>query len=109
MKHSSSVASTAPKIRQMFGGIMKSFVAIAAFAFTGAAWGAPQTQKIGTQTWTYDLVIEGGSTIVAKVASVAPASESHLTIPSTLGGYSVRIIGNEAFRYCSSLTKVVKE
>ena len=56
-------------IRQWFGGVMKSFVAIAALAFAGAAWGA--TQKIGTQTWTYDLVIEGGSTIVAKVASVA--------------------------------------
>ena len=37
MKQNSSAASAAMKLRHVFGGIVKSFVAIAAFAFTGAA------------------------------------------------------------------------
>ena len=44
-------------VRQWFGGIMKSFFAIAAFALAGTAWG--HTQKVGQQTWTYDLVVAG--------------------------------------------------
>jgi len=74
--------------------IKKAFVAMVAFALTGAAWG--HTQKIGTQTWTYDLVVDGGK-IVAKVQGVTPATSDHLTIPSTLGSYDVKIIANNAF------------
>ena len=83
------------KVRQWFGGIMKSFFAIAAFALAGTAWG--HTQKVGKQTWTYDLVV-AGSDIVAKVQGVTPITAEQLTIPSTLGSYPVRIIASNAFK-----------
>ena len=35
-------------IRQWFGGVMKSFVAIAALAFAGAAWGATHPDNVST-------------------------------------------------------------
>ena len=54
------MAKESRSICRRFCGALKAFAIGAAIALTGAAWGA--TQKIGTQTWTYDLVIEGGAT-----------------------------------------------
>ncbi len=50
------MAKESRSICRRFCGALKAFVIGVAIALTGAAWGA--TQKIGTQTWTYDLVIE---------------------------------------------------
>ena len=79
--------SISAKAGKTFSGVFKVIVATAAIAFAGAAWG--HTQKVGQQTWTYDLVV-AGSDIVAKVQGVTPVTAEQLTIPSTLGSYPVR-------------------
>ena len=74
--------------------IVKSFVAVAAMAFAGVAWG--HTQKIGAYTWNYELYAEGGW-ISAEIRGVTPVKSATLEIPSELNGYPVRSIRGNAF------------
>ena len=71
------------------------------------------SQREGTtRSWYYQLH-RSGSSYIAEVkhiradnAAVNPKPSGSVTIPSTLGGYPVQIIGNDALYYCPSLTGV---
>ena len=54
----------------------------------------------GDYTYT---VSDGKATITGVKTSIS----GEITIPSTLGGYPVTSIGDDAFFYCSSLTSIV--
>ena len=72
-------------------------------------------QTIHGITWNYTTYSEGGNTY-ASIGDGTTASGNattdgqgltgSVTIPNTLGGFSVRIIGNLAFHQCHSLTSV---
>ena len=77
-------------------------------------------QTIGTITWIYTTYSEGGTTYASIGDGTAAAGHAEgdgtagsattegtglsgsVTIPTNLGDFSVRIIGNNAFRHCSS-------
>ena len=64
------------------------------------------TEKVGGVKWSYYPTwddSEGG--YVAVVTGASPASGA-LNIPSVLGGYPVRVIGEGSFEDCNSLTSV---
>ena len=70
-------------------------------------------QTIGTITWIYTTYSEGVNTYASigdgtngGATTEGQGLSGSVTIPNTLGGFSVRIIGTNAFRLCSSLTSV---
>ena len=66
------------------------------------------TETVGDYTWTYEIYYESTGAIAAITGKVAisPKPTGAVTIPSTLGGYPVTIIDNEAFFGCSGMTEV---
>ena len=81
---------------------------LAAFAGNADTWTDPETGY----TWTYQIYYESTGTIASiynngsgKVA-ISPKPTGPVTIPSTLGGYPVRMIALEAFFGCSGMTEV---
>ena len=81
------------------GNIIRSIFTAAAAMATFGAWAA--TETVGGYTWTYR--INGGT---AEIEGISPSPTGAVTIPSTLGGKPVTIIGNRAFEVCSGLTSV---
>lgn len=73
-------------------------VGIAAGVPVFSAHGA--TAVVNGVTWSYS--VENGT---ATVTGAEPA-EGYLSIPSSLGGYPVKSIGNGAFSHCYSLDSV---
>lgn len=77
----------------------------------GVAFGAwANTATVGGYTWRYSLkdfdgssgaVIENGND-----CAVSPKPTGALTIPSILGGYQVRKLGDYSLKQCYSLTSV---
>lgn len=70
----------------------------------GADWAglfAPKAEAATSGIYTYEIA-NGKATITDCDTSASGA----ITIPSTLGGYPVTTIGQDAFRGCSSLTSV---
>ena len=63
---------------------------------------ADYTETVGDITYTYRV-----SNNEAEIRNVSPKSIGNCTIPSTLGGNSVRIIGFESFENCSDLRSVI--
>ncbi len=53
--------------------------------------------------YKFTLTIDGGAKIVEPTFAV----KGELIIPDTIGGYPVQIIGNHAFRDCTSLTSLI--
>ena len=60
------------------------------------------TQTVDGIAWTYS--VSGGA---ATIESIPRDTTGDITIPSSLGGYPVTSIGEEAFSWCDSLTSVV--
>ena len=56
-------------------------------------------------TWSYETFSDGGKTC-ARIIAGADKYIGDLTIPSELGGCSVTIIGDSAFRNCDGLTSM---
>ena len=87
--------------------MVKAFVALFAFALTGAAvadtWEEPGTGI----TWTYEVydgeVYIGDDTGCA----VDPKPSGVVKIPATIGGRDVVAIGDYAFEGCDAITKVL--
>ena len=78
---------------------MKAAMAIALGLTVSVAHGA--TATVDGVTWSY-TVGSGKATVTG-----ATPVEGKLAVPSSLGGYPVTGIGDEAFRGCSDLTSVV--
>ena len=64
-----------------------------------------KTETVNGIVWTY-AVSDGEATIGYQSAALPTSTTGAITIPSTLGGYPVTGIGNDAFRGCSGLTSV---
>ena len=71
------------------------------------------TEKIDGIKWSY--TVSGGKASVrsgvtkgalGECAAIPPTTAGAISVPSTLGGFSVTTIGEEAFRDCKSLTSV---
>ena len=66
------------------------------------------TETVNGITWTY--TVSNGKASVGGGSSSCPAvpesTSGAITIPSTLGGYPVTSIGDNAFSHCDSLTNV---
>ena len=73
----------------------------AAFLLPTVGLAANQTEQVGDYTWTYS-VKDGGATVVG----VEPSPVGAVSIPSSLGGYAVTVIGANAFKGKGSLTAV---
>ena len=66
------------------------------------AQGPDLKEDVDGYTWTY-RVSNGGATI----RSVAPKPSGDVSIPQTLGGVPVKVIGASVFRECEGLTSVI--
>ena len=71
------------------------------------------TEKIDGIEWSY--TVRGGKASIrsgvtkgalGECAAIPPTTAGAISVPSTLGGFSVTTIGEEAFRNCKSLTSV---
>ena len=94
-------------VRHLFGGALKALVAVAALALAGPAQSAPVIHEVvdGIE-WTY-YIVNGSAVIFNNDDSVIPKSTSGaITVPSTIGGYTVTGIGRDAFFECDKLTSV---
>ena len=60
------------------------------------------TEVVGDYTWTYHIVYGG----TAEIYDISPEPTGAVTIPPTLGGKPVMIIGDHAFYGCTNLTSV---
>ena len=82
---------------------LRTFINITAFisAFVIAQNGLADSVSIGDYTWTYSV-----SSGKATITGVSPAT-GDISIPATIGDYSVRFIGARAFEDCSGLTSVM--
>lgn len=77
----------------------KTIIAICIFAVSFCALAA--TEIVDGITWNY--TVEDGK---ASITSIPKSTAGAVTIPSTLGGYPVTSIGDDAFSDCSGLTSV---
>ena len=66
-----------------------------------ATLGFALTSTVNGITWTYQV-----SSGKASITNCPSSTSGAITIPSTLGGYPVTSIGDDAFQNCSSLTSV---
>ena len=89
--------------RKAARGIVKALAAVAAVALAGSAWA--DTQKVGGYTYTYDISQYDGTT-GAVITKVSPKASGALSIPSELGTYPVRSIGQYGLSCHSNLTSV---
>ena len=86
---------------------MKKAIAISIFLMAAAMTHA-DTETVDGITWTYTVAngvasVGGGS---SSSTAVPKSTSGSITIPSTLGGYTVTSIGDSAFYYCTELTNV---
>ena len=84
---------------------IKAIVTCAVVACATFGFGAWNTQTVGGYTYTYSLDQYDGTT-GASIGVVNPKPTGKLTIPSELGTYPVRSIGQAALRDCTNLTEV---
>ena len=63
-------------------------------------------ETVGGITWTYTVSGEQASVGSGSSAAIAKSTTGSITIPSTLGGYMVKGVGDYAFYGCSGLTSV---
>ena len=82
-------------------------VTAVAIALAGSAWGYSYTDAKGI-TWNYEFIPDSTEVAIVKGESQAAVvgATGEVTVPSTLGGYTVRRIGQYAFYNCSAITKV---
>ncbi len=108
MKKCSSAAKAALKVRRVFGGIARAFVAIAALAFTGAAWAGDDYVEVDGIRWYYDPCGDNKCSIRFSdtEAAVYPKPSGEVTVPFRLNGMEVSHIGSHAFYKCTDITKV---
>ncbi len=101
------IAKQSNSICRRFGGALKALVATAAIALAGTALGYSYTDAKGI-TWNYEFIPDSTDVVILKGASQAAVSGATgaVTVPSTLGGYTVRRIGQYAFYNCTAVTKV---
>ena len=101
-----NLSAKAGKICKKFSGAVKALVATAMIALAGTALGYSQT--INGVTWYYDFIPDSSDVSIAKGESQAAVvgATGEVTVPSKLGGYTVRRIGQYAFYNCSAITKV---
>ena len=70
------------------------------------------SKKEGSYTWYYQVVKEDDDCyaelrhIKSGSAAVSPTTATSLTIPSTIDGYTVKGLGQNAFRLCQRMTEV---
>ena len=77
-----------------------------AFCTVRRVWAG--TEIVNGITWTYS-VVDGTASVSSGsdwTSAILNTTTGHITIPSTLGGYSVTSIGNYAFFNCSGLASV---
>ncbi len=99
-------SSKAGTVCKKFGGAVKALVATAMIALAGTAWGFSQT--IDGVTWNYKFIPDSSDVSIVKGESQPAVSGAtgEVTVPSKLGGYTVRRIGQYAFYNCTAVTKV---
>ena len=99
---------SARSLCRLFGGTFKAFVAIAALAFTGAAWGDIEYKEIDGIRWYYEPYGDGRCKIYFSDAEAAfyPKPSGEVTVPPSLNGLTVAQIGSHAFYKCTDITKV---
>ena len=90
-------------MKRIIGVILCSFIACA-----GALHSIANTKTVNGITWTYRVLngaasIGGGS---SSASAVPTSTTGAITIPSSLGGYSVTSIEDYAFSGCRGLTSV---
>ena len=93
---------SARSLCRLFGGTFKALVAIAALAFTGAAWA--DTAVVNGLIWTYTLTSSGNAMIddVTTTSSTKPTGA--LSIPSTLNSHTVVTL--RSLSTCTGVTSV---
>ncbi|MCQ2367875.1 MAG: leucine-rich repeat protein [Kiritimatiellae bacterium] len=93
---------------------MKKLIAfIFAALFAAGAWANQYEATVDGVTWYFNLIDDGNGGYNAEItyrgsyaSQYSNVYSGSLTIPSTLGGYSVTTIGNCAFIDCSSLISI---
>ena len=83
----------------------KVFIAVTAMVMMAISMQA-DTATVNGITWTY--TVSGGKASIYNdgFSAIPETTTGAITIPSSLGGYPVTSIGNDAFRDCSGLTSV---
>ena len=104
MKHIKAVLN----VRQWFGGTVKAFVAISAFALTGTAWATIYYETIDGIKWYYEEYGDNRCRIYNNgIESAIPTSTAGaVTVPSSINGLEVAQIGDRAFYNCSNITRI---
>ena len=99
---------SARSLCRLFGGTFKAFVAIAAIAFTGAAWADIEYKEIDGIRWYYEPYGDGRCKIYFSDAEAAvyPKPSGEVTVPPSLNGLTVAQIGSHAFYKCTDITKI---
>ena len=87
-------------MKKLLSLLMCLCLILSTFTFVGITASADTQATSGNYTYT---VSDGEATIKDCNTSIS----GDITIPSTLGGYPVISIGNQAFYNCSSLTSVI--
>ena len=91
-----------------FGCVTEDLVVHALYGREGAYADGSYTEPIGGYTWSF--VIENGMATIKSQNSWNPAVSPYpggvVEVPSELGGWPVRAIGEYAFCYCSQMTSV---
>ena len=86
---------------------MKRFLLFPLTALLLASHAFAATETVNGIEWTY--TISNGKAEIYKywgLAAIPTSTSGAITIPSTLGGYPVTSIGEDAFKNCSGLTSV---
>ncbi|MGI6248148.1 MAG: leucine-rich repeat protein [Acutalibacteraceae bacterium] len=82
---------------------LAALMLLGAVPFSGSGNLFAPTAKALTEGY-YTYKVDGG---FATITDVNDSISGDITVPSTLGGYTVTVIGNFAFSYCTSLTSII--